>query len=904
MVRRMKQTVSSALLALLILTGSVGAVALSDQVVQQLKASGQFDEYIAHVKQLRAAGMDQPPSLKDNQSLALSRTTGEHGVLVILIDFPDKPYTAGYAAASTDMFDSLLFSENHKNPTGSMREYYLEDSYGLYQIHGVVAGWYRAGYAHQVYNGLYDVGEPISLTPADLVREAVQDADAAGVDFSQFDNGDGTMNVIVIHAGSGYEESGDKTEIHSHMSVYPDQSAIYNHNMHVRYYTVQPEESAGNHSMSGIGVFCHEWGHTLGLPDLYDTDYSSMGLGKWSLMASGNYNGASKSPAHMDAWCKKYLSWILPTRLMVNTPGVQIPAVEYNPVAYLLNLSGRYGNEYWLVENREKVGFDAQLPGSGLCIYHIDEDMHDNTNDWSPLVLLEQADGNFDLQYNHNGGDGSDPFPNQGLARDFNDKTIPDSKYYGGVSSQVAAWNISDADSVMTADFDVVFSRPFISTPHVVFSDVAYGNHNTVLEAGEKIQVLLTLTDEWAAASDISVTMTTDNPALTVTQNFAGYGSLGTDSSATNTAVPFEFQIPSPVASRIDSFYFDVTANGGAYHTVLGAEATIGKPQILIVDADGNDPANLEQFVQMPLYKKRVPAAVWNRTTQESPFVKDLKPYPIVIWMTGNYRTGLVDAVDIDGMKGYLNLGGNLLLTGQGIARQINAIDTSFLHNYLKVNLESDVSVVPVDTATDGPVSSGLIYVGFNSGTGSGQIQAYDHLTAVNGGQAEWRYFGKTNYAGVSYSGSYKTVFFAFGMENIRPPADNRFTTSDMIISHVIDFFGQVPTDVNDGNDYAVNLPAMLKLEQNSPNPFNPTTRISYTITGSHGGGMNPTRLEIFNLLGQRIATLVDGVQGPGQYEVTWDGKDYNHQQVASGVYFYRLTRANLTESKKMVLLK
>lgn len=901
----MRQTVCTAILILLVLTAQVGAVALSDSVVQQLKESGGLDNYVAHIKQLRQEGMDQPPANTASQSLALSATTGTHKALVILIDFNDKLYTAGNVAATPEMFDSLLFSDSHKNPTGSMKEYYLENSYGNYTLNGVVTKWFRAIWNHQCYNGLYDTGEPVSLAPSALVQEAVEAADTAGVDFSQFNNGDGTMDVIVVHAGTGYEESGNTTEIHSHMSIYPNQSATYNHGMKIRYYTLQPEESAGNQKMSGIGVFCHEWGHILGLPDLYDTDYSSEGLGKWSLMASGNYNNGSRTPAGLDAWCKKHLDWVTPTNVWSNSAGVTIPEIEYNPVIYRLNKNGIFSNEYWLVENREAVGFDAKLPGKGLCIYHIDEDQSGNTDEWDPLVMLEQADGKFDLQYNNrNGGDNGDPYPDNGLVRDFNDKTVPNSKYYSGASSQVAAWNVSDADSVMTADFDVLFSRPSISAGSVTFSDVAYGNQNSIFEAGEKIQVILTLSNDWASASDISVTMTADDPTLSITRGSYSYGTLATDSTASNSSLPFEFQIPSSVVSRIDSFYFDVTANSGAYHTVLGAQATIGRPQILIVDADNEDAANIEQYVETPLFKKRLPTAIWNRTTQESPFVADLNKYNIVIWLTGNYRDGLVDAVDIDGMKGYLNHGGNLLLTGQGIARQINAIDSSFLHNFLKVNLEADTSWIPVDTATDGPVSGGLVYVGMNAGRLSCQIRAFDHLTAINGGQAEWRYFQETNYAAVSYVGSYKTVFLSFGMENIRNTGNANFALADQVLGRVIDFFGQVPTDANDGSDLAVNLPTVLKLEQNFPNPFNPTTQISYTITGSHGGGMIQTRLDIYNLLGQRIATLFDGVQGPGEYEVTWDGRDYNHQQVASGVYFYRLTRGDKNESKKMVLLK
>ena len=95
-----------------------------------------------------------------------------------------------------------------------------------------------------------------------------------------------------------------------------------------------------------------------------------------------------------------------------------------------------------------------------------------------------------------------------------------------------------------------------------------------------------------------------------------------------------------------------------------------------------------------------------------------------------------------------------------------------------------------------------------------------------------------------------------------------------------------------------------LVLEQNQPNPFNPATTITYLITGSGGSRPERTRLEIVNVLGQRVATLVDRDLGPGQYSATWDGRDTNGRMVASGLYFYRLTRDGQSETRKMILIK
>ena len=107
----------------------------------------------------------------------------------------------------------------------------------------------------------------------------------------------------------------------------------------------------------------------------------------------------------------------------------------------------------------------------------------------------------------------------------------------------------------------------------------------------------------------------------------------------------------------------------------------------------------------------------------------------------------------------------------------------------------------------------------------------------------------------------------------------------------------QMSTDIGDG-DFST-LPENYVLEQNYPNPFNPSTTVKYSV---------PTRsqvtIEIFNVLGQRIKTLVDKTQSAGEYEVDWDGtNDYGSLQ-ATGVYFYRLRAGEVAKSKKMLLLK
>jgi hypothetical protein len=138
-----------------------------------------------------------------------------------------------------------------------------------------------------------------------------------------------------------------------------------------------PETLAGG--ISTMGVFAHEYGHALGLPDLYDTDYSSQGAGDWSLMSGGSWNGAARigdRPAHLDAWCKYALGWATPMLIAASQDNITIaPASQSNAVYQFLPGSPASGGEYFLVENRQTTpgSFDYALPGPGLLIWHIDE---------------------------------------------------------------------------------------------------------------------------------------------------------------------------------------------------------------------------------------------------------------------------------------------------------------------------------------------------------------------------------------------------------------------------------------------------------------------------------------------------------------------------------------------------
>jgi hypothetical protein len=223
-----------------------------------------------------------------------------------------------------------------------------------------------------------------------------------------------------------------------------------------------------------MGVFAHEYGHALGLPDLYDTDYSSEGDGRWTVMAAGSWNKVARNgdrPAHFDAWSKYFLGWVTPTRLTATAMGTPFGQVETESGIYQI----RNGTpqpatgEYFLLENRQKTGstFDAGLPSSGLLVWHIDEAKTNNDSACAPTtagacsathykVALLQADGNFSLETTtNNSGDSGDPFPGTSNKTVLASTSTPNNLLYSGAASGFSLVNISPSASTMTAD--VVF---------------------------------------------------------------------------------------------------------------------------------------------------------------------------------------------------------------------------------------------------------------------------------------------------------------------------------------------------------------------------------------------------------------------------------------------------------------
>ncbi|MCI0499201.1 MAG: M6 family metalloprotease domain-containing protein [Planctomycetales bacterium] len=427
----------------------------------------------------------QPSAAQETPSL--TQTAGIMYNLVVLVNFSDL--TIAYPAQDYDsLFNQIGYTAD--GAVGSVKDYYHEVSYNALTVQSVVPEPVTLGNGYAFYGANNPFGEDVR--PREMVAQALAALEARGFDFGTVDgDGDGQIDgLTIIHAGGGEEYGGnDPDYIWSHQWALS--SPVTYDGVTMQSYHTEParrgwDSSPSTQGITRIGVICHETGHFLGLPDLYDYGYDSEGAGNFCLMAGGSWNGSyGTTPAHMSAWCKCSAGWIAPT--VISADGLySLGQAETNAKAY--KLQGIFpSTQYFLIENRRGVGFDAGLPGSlrGILIWHVDETQPDNDNQTHYKVDLEEASGIQHLELNQNAGNDLDYF-RFGNATVFNETSAPNNVSYSG---QAPGLNITDVSSAgTTMNFQV--GDLLVPMPPVA-ADV---NERTILDTS--ITVTLDATDD------------------------------------------------------------------------------------------------------------------------------------------------------------------------------------------------------------------------------------------------------------------------------------------------------------------------------------------------------------------------------------------------------------------------
>jgi len=310
--------------------------------------------------------------------------------LVILADFQDAMFQSSHDQSKYYQILNTPGYTTDEGFVGSVADYFRDQSGGQFELTFYVVGPYTAKYGYRHYGENDEKG--LDVHPEELIVEMCLAADDE-VDFHDYDwDGDGEVDeVFVVYAGKGESDSGNSYTIWPHMWTLEEAgSPLALDGVNINVYACANEITKFG-QINGIGIFCHEFSHCLGLPDVYDTwGTGQIGMGSFDIMAHGNMRGNGFMPVGFTAYEKMVCGWQEP--IVLGSEDVTVdglaPMSEHGD-SYIIYNSG-YADEYYMIENRQRTGWDAMYPATGMLITHIDYDYEVWLNNIPNAIITEE----------------------------------------------------------------------------------------------------------------------------------------------------------------------------------------------------------------------------------------------------------------------------------------------------------------------------------------------------------------------------------------------------------------------------------------------------------------------------------------------------------------------------------
>ena len=435
----------------------------------------------------------------DPQRSAVAGTFRFPLILGLFSDSPELSETYARDRVQAEYFDG---PQANPQAVGTIPDFYHEISGGRVILAGTTFDWKRVVLTpSQVTAGESGLGGDAKV--GEFIVRIIEGLDDGSVDWGRFDSDgpdgipnsgddDGYVDVLaVMHPTPGGEcydpdqadriwshrwnlfsaahfESGSwvqavKTDVGYATSTPAVPSSANPSFPFIRIldYPIQPVKNCAGTLPNTIGVFAHELGHGFGLPDLYGVDSSQNGIGNWGLMGTGSWGcdgSSAQRPCHMSAWSKAFLGWAdvqtLPAGTDLGT--LTLPPVETTGKIFRIDAEDGSG-EYFLLENRQAVGFEQNLYQPGLLVWHVDPQYiadhwySINSDGNHPGVWLRQSDGRNDLNRAGGGrGDSGDPYPGAFQRTNLHAATTPGSWSHDGTAMGITLMNIQGVGSDMT----------------------------------------------------------------------------------------------------------------------------------------------------------------------------------------------------------------------------------------------------------------------------------------------------------------------------------------------------------------------------------------------------------------------------------------------------------------------
>jgi len=870
------------------------------------------------------------------------------------------PVLTGYFSGESAPGAIAIWSDQlfGNNPTGNVTDYWDEVSYNALTMTGDVMAWSQLANAESHYAGTSngtDWNNPDTHF-GEFIKELLDTHDGS-VDFGQYDNDgpDGLPNsgdddgVVDLLALMQSQEGGECTggtsgHIWSHKGLYSSWNvsglAPYTTNdarsgggfIQVNDYTVQPAwNCGGSPDVIDIGIFCHEFGHALGLPDLYDITGNGEGIGHWGIMGSGNWN-APDSPAHPCAWTRVQMGWVTPTVEGWDDPVVDIPQINTSPAAFRLPFT----------DSRFRRASNCVIGGS-----------------WSLYCGLTVAEGTAR-------GWGS-PGPNGGYGSSWSESIERTFTLSSAGATPVTFQYDYQCDMETSWDFayaviDVQGSETVLATYTGTVGgseSIDITTHVGGLSQGDTYTLRFHVESDFAIADDDSV-WDSDCGAFIV-------DNVGLVGGGENYASDFETYADGWHSPGSTSEYWLVENR-----QPVGFDSNLHGSGVLIwhVDdavmssaAQGNSAGNEGSLVRGVVLEEADGQFNLNNAPTNRGEASD--PYP---GTTANTDFATVTTPNSENNSGHAtevavtNIGPSAPtmqanLRGGNPGPTASAVSPNTIDN----------NEVAVDVAVDGAgIAFGATFVLSYAGGGSAQADAdnmvpssirwvddvriegtvnpyskagglWDLVVTNPDGQVftlndavTVNFFVPAQLASARIRAVGETVRLEyvlieadaderFRLHRATLPAEDYTLLADGLTLETGGILNFSDETVEPGSVYAYLLESYrpdgsarelhrgsatvsagaLRLDPNHPNPFNPLTTIPFYLPER-----TRVRMDVYDVRGAHVATLASGIFSAGAHRVEWNGVDSGGTPAASGVYYLRLRAGQHTLQRKMLLLK
>lgn len=432
-----------------------------------------FVEKLTSPQEARASRMQRVAPKRSSEEEATSEvpTKGDVYIPVLLVQYADTKFSSD---DPKNAFENRINGDNYTDEGGygSIREYFIDQSKGIFSPQFDIIGPITLSNDMKYYGGNDKQG--YDLRPREMVSEACRKVYTDKMaDFTRYDNNnDGYVDIVyIIYAGYGEASYPDKLE----NTIWPHQwgfdDPLHLGGVKINRYACNNElDGYTGANLDGIGTFCHEFSHCLGLPDLYDTSSAgtAFGMSMWSLMDYGCYNNNGHTPCGYTAYEKDYLGWETITEL--NTPtNVTLTSLSEGGEAYKI-VNDANPNEYYIVEYCAQKGWNAYAPASGMLVMHVDyqkkawEENTVNNNPKHPRMTIIPADGKLSTQTLT-----GDTYPGTSKTTELTATSSPAAKVYTGGYMNKDITRITAKDNAVTFDFmQGALQPPHLHTPTIL----------------------------------------------------------------------------------------------------------------------------------------------------------------------------------------------------------------------------------------------------------------------------------------------------------------------------------------------------------------------------------------------------------------------------------------------------